>query len=510
MSVLQVSLIAMVAVLLAIQLKGGRAEYGFLINLAAGIFLFFCIVGKLEVFIRAVEQIQSFLTLDTEYIAIMLKMVGITYIAQFSSGICKDAGYQAIAAQIEIFGKLAILVVGMPVTSCPFGNNSGVSVMRKYGIFGILFLSLCLFGAVHTAYAAEEEESLQITQEELLDEFDFSDLDDSLKKMFPREKMTFRDVVETLVSGDLKKAGEQFTGFLFDQFFYELQTHRKLLVYLILIAVIAAVFANFSGAFGERQASEIAFYILYMLLIALCLNGFRLAVSEMEASLNFLLEFMKVLCPTYFLAVTAASGSVTSMFFFEVVLFLIFLAEAVILNFLVPLVNVYMMIQVMGNLTGEEFLSQFAELLEKLTGWTLKTMLACVIGINVVQGILSPALDSLKRSFVTKTVEAIPGLGNMAGSVMDVVLGTAVLIKNGIGMAGAVIAAGICIIPIVKLLLLAFLYKTVAAVTQPISDKRITACIGGVSEGYEMLVKVMATTGILFLLTIAVVAASAT
>ena len=138
--------------------------------------------------------------------------------------------------------------------------------MRKYGIFGILFLSLCLFGAVHTAYAAEEEESLQITQEELLDEFDFSDLDDSLKKMFPREKMTFRDVVETLVSGDLKKAGEQFTGFLFDQFFYELQTHRKLLVYLILIAVIAAVFANFSGAFGERQASEIAFYILYMLL----------------------------------------------------------------------------------------------------------------------------------------------------------------------------------------------------------------------------------------------------
>lgn len=79
--------------------------------------------------------------------------------------------------------------------------------MRKYGIFGILFLSLCLFGAVHTAYAAEEEESLQITQEELLDEFDFSDLDDSLKKRFPREKMTFRDVVETLVSGDLKKAG---------------------------------------------------------------------------------------------------------------------------------------------------------------------------------------------------------------------------------------------------------------------------------------------------------------
>ena len=341
-----------------------------------------------------------------------------------------------------------------------------------------------------------------------MDEFDFSDLDDSLKKMFPREKMKFREVVETLLSGNLKQA-EQFTEFLWDQFFYELQTHRKLLVYLLLIAVIAAVFANFSSAFGARQASEAAFYILYMLLIALCLSGFRLAVSEMETSLKCLLEFIKVLCPTYFLAVTAASGSLTSMFFFEVVLFLIFLAETVILNFLMPVINVYMMIQVMGNLTGEEFLSQFAELLEKLTGWILKTMMACVIGINVVQGILAPVADSVRRSFITKTVEAIPGVGNTAGSVMDVVLGTAVLIKNGIGMAGAVIAAGICILPILKVLLLAFLYKMAAAVTQPVSDKRITSCIGNVSEGYEMLGKVMGTTGILFLITIAVVAASA-
>ena len=115
MSVLQISLIGIVGVLLAIQLKNGRSEYGFLMSMAAGIFLFFCIAEKLELFLRAVEEIRSFLTIDTEYLAIMMKMIGITYIAQFSSGICKDAGYQTIAAQIEIFSKLSILAVGMPV-----------------------------------------------------------------------------------------------------------------------------------------------------------------------------------------------------------------------------------------------------------------------------------------------------------------------------------------------------------------------------------------------------------
>ncbi len=115
MSVLQISLIGIVGVLLAIQLKNGRSEYGFLMSMAAGIFLFFCIAEKLELFLRTVEEIRSFLTIDTEYLAIMMKMIGITYIAQFSSGICKDAGYQTIAAQIEIFSKLSILAVGMPV-----------------------------------------------------------------------------------------------------------------------------------------------------------------------------------------------------------------------------------------------------------------------------------------------------------------------------------------------------------------------------------------------------------
>ena len=136
-------------------------------------------------------------------------------------------------------------------------------------------------------------------------------------------------------------------------------------------------------------------------------------------------------------------------------------------------------------------------------------MLTCIIGINAVQGLLAPAVDTLKRSALTRTLEAIPWIGRIAGGAAEVVLGTAVLIKNGIGVAGALIAAAICAVPILQMLLLAFLYKLAAALVQPVSDKRITDCIGSVSEGYELLVKVIFSSGVLFLLTIAVVAASA-
>lgn len=109
---------------------------------------------------------------------------------------------------------------------------------------------------------------------------------------------------------------------------------------------------------------------------------------------------------------------------------------------------------------------------------------------------------------MTKTVEAIPGIGNTFGSMTDVVLGTTVLIKNGIGMAGAVILLAGCLVPVVQMAVLTFFYKLAAALVQPVSDKRITGCISSVSSGYELLLKVLCTVLVLFLLTIAVAAAA--
>ena len=147
---------------------------------------------------------------------------------------------------------------------------------------------------------------------------------------------------------------------------------------------------------------------MYMLLIALCLTSFQTAAAGAEERLQALTEFMRILCPSYFLAVAFASGSASSLFFYNVILMIIYVVELVIVRFLLPVINIYIMIQVLGNLTGEDFISEFADLLKKAVMWILKTMLACVIGVNVVQGILAPAIDTLKRSALTRTAEALP------------------------------------------------------------------------------------------------------
>lgn len=115
MSVLQIGIIGVVGALLAVQFKGTKTEYGIYMSTAVSILLFTCMVDRLRVFVDAIEQVSQYISIDTGYIAAMLKMIGVTYIAEFCSSICKDAGYQTIAVQVEIFGKLAILMLGMPV-----------------------------------------------------------------------------------------------------------------------------------------------------------------------------------------------------------------------------------------------------------------------------------------------------------------------------------------------------------------------------------------------------------
>ena len=115
LSMVQVGIIGVAGALLAVQFKSGKAEYGIYISIALSLLIFFSIIKNLEMIVRIVRTIGDYISMDTVYIGTLLKMLGITYIAEFSSSICKDAGYQTIAGQIEIFGKMAVLVLSMPI-----------------------------------------------------------------------------------------------------------------------------------------------------------------------------------------------------------------------------------------------------------------------------------------------------------------------------------------------------------------------------------------------------------
>ena len=342
--------------------------------------------------------------------------------------------------------------------------------------------------------------------ESMLNDFDFDEIDDSLADMFPEEKLNFKETVMQIISGDLELTAELFNRLVKEQIGYAYASCRENLIHMLLIALMAALFTNFSNVFQNKQISEVSFFVMYLMMIALAINSFQVVIDWVGDGVNIISRFMSVFCPVYFVAVSFAKGSVTAVAFYNLVLFLIYLVEVIISKFLLPLIHVYIMVRVLNHLSEEDYLSKFAELLEIAVSWILKTFIAGIVGINLVQGLINPAIDTVKRSAITRGAEAIPGIGDALGGTAEVVAGTAVLIKNGIGMAGAVICFALCIVPLVQVGLIVLMYKLSAAVIQPISDKRVIGCLESVAEGCRLLMRVVFTTGLLFLLTIVIVA----
>ena len=356
---------------------------------------------------------------------------------------------------------------------------------------------------------ASETEDVQISDKtqntELLETMDFTDVDRMMEELFPQETMGFADAVRQIMLGNTDAGRETMKEMLWERIFGAWEVNRKSILYLILLAIAAAVFIGFSDIFQTRQVSQISFYMIYLLVIGICLTSFQAASEWMANGVHTLTGFMKVLYPVYFAAVTVAKGSVSSLAFYHLAIILIVVIEELLLHLIVPGIHMYVIIRVMNSLQSEDYLSKFAELLETAIGWGLKTLMGGMIGLNVIQGMLGPAIDTVKRSAVTRGMEMVPGVGDLLGGTAEVAFGTAVLIKNSIGIVGMFLCLVLCLAPLLQLAVITLGYKLAAALVQPVSDKRITECIGGVGEGCRMLMNCIFVTGILFLVTVAIV-----
>lgn len=120
--IVKISLLGISGVILGFLMKQTRPEYSVLITVAVGLLILSLAVGKISYLFEAVREIRRRIPVDGEYLTTLVKMIGVTYIGQFSADICKDAGYSATGSQIELFCRLSILMLSMPILLALLGT----------------------------------------------------------------------------------------------------------------------------------------------------------------------------------------------------------------------------------------------------------------------------------------------------------------------------------------------------------------------------------------------------
>lgn len=117
MSMLQIGILGVAGVLLALQFKSGKRNMASISVSLLALLIFASLLGKISLLKDILNEVSNVVGLNSDYFKTLWKILGITYAAEFSSAICKDAGYQTIALQIEVFAKITILVLSLPVLS---------------------------------------------------------------------------------------------------------------------------------------------------------------------------------------------------------------------------------------------------------------------------------------------------------------------------------------------------------------------------------------------------------
>lgn len=342
-----------------------------------------------------------------------------------------------------------------------------------------------------------------------LDDYNFNVIEEYLENQSDvGDSYSFTAIVKLLIKGDFAGVIQKIGQGIGHSLFSELNANRKIIVQLILIAVISAIFSNFSNAFANSYVGESGFFVTYLLIFSMLVTSYLGMVRVAGDAAASILEFMKALVPTFALAITMTSGPASSIGLYQGLMVAITIAEWVIVKGVIPLCNIYLIVSLINRLDQEERFTKLAELIKSIANWILKSIVALIVGYHALQSMLLPAIDSVKSTAFQKGIQALPGAGKAAGAIASTILGSGVIIKNSIGAAGFVLIIAIIAIPVIKIFIFSLCYRLTAALLQPVTDERIVECLNSTSESAGILLQAMIAIAVLFMVSIAIIAAS--
>ena len=355
---------------------------------------------------------------------------------------------------------------------------------------------------VETQPSDTDELSLDETEttEELLKEINLADVQKMLDDFMGADSFSMKEALIKLTRGEQAFSKEAVQEFVYRFFFYQLDQEKELFVKLILLILLSAVITSFAEVFENNQIGDISFFVVYLLFFTILMDSFSKMSSSLEKTIFWMTEMMKGLAPAYYMTVCAASGAASAVVFYEGVLLMVWGIQWLLLTVLLPASGMYVLLQLVNSLSREEMLGKMAELLNTAVSWGLKSLLAAVVGLQIIRNLVAPVMDSVKRGLLSKAAGALPGVGNAVNMVTELVVTSAVLVRNCLGVVILVVFVLIGAGPMLHYGILSLLYRLLAAVAQPVSDRRMVRALGTMGEGCALLLRILFTAEVLCML----------
>lgn len=387
-------------------------------------------------------------------------------------------------------------------------------VLKKLFIYLVIIMALTL-GGFSNVFAEDEKAggSDESIRNDILDEQmqsgGIKNIEDQLEKHSSAEVDEIlqdydpRTIIKDAAAGkfelSLKGLANNALRFLFNEIYINLD----ILIKLIILIVLCALLRNLQTSFMSESVSEIAFYVCYIVIVSILIVSFNTAMQMGIAMIDGMVDFMYATTPVL-ITLLVSGGNITSGGIFQPLMLMIVEVSATIMkNVFIPVIFLSTILSIVNNISDKIQISRFTNLLKQIISWALGIILTVFVAVVSVQGSFGAVIDGVTSKTVKFAISAfIPIVGKTLSDAADTVIGSTLLIKNAAGLAAMVGVLIICIVPLLKIVALILLYKGASALVEPISEKRITNCIGEVAGSMLYILGVSAAVGFMFLISI--------
>lgn len=362
-------------------------------------------------------------------------------------------------------------------------------------IFIVFLNSITVYGNEIDEKAIDEQLAL----------YDFSKADTIINEndyLHDELKMDFGQVIKKAIMGELDISPIGILNMILKKFFSELYSNTSLIRNLIIVCILSAFLKNLTEAFKTKETGELGFYISYIVIVAILFSSFSIGAEILKSTSNDLINIMSCFLPII-ISLLAGSGNITSAYIFQsMILFFINVLISVINYFLIPLLTMSAVVEIINYLTQRDILTKFSALLKSCINWAIRGGAILFISVLSLQRIAVPVINNAVNKSTKAAVNMVPVVGDVLTGAIDSVLYWADAVKGGTSIAIVIVTVASCLIPLIKLMALIFIYKFTAAVIQPISDKRITECIDTIGDYSIIMLSVLITILFMFIFSV--------
>ena len=357
-----------------------------------------------------------------------------------------------------------------------------------------------------TGSGQETDAQLQVT-DEFLGELDLDDMEQFLQEQQGEDDMdiSFGELMKGFLSGDSTVDVSRIWSWVVSHCFETVRQKKAYLAQMLILLLAFVMLQGISGIFADSFLSDISFLAVYFLFLYNALRIFALMQQIVYSCMDRIAEFALLVQPVFCMAMIFSTGVNSASFTYEMLLLVLYLVQNLLQKLLLPLVFVFLITQFANYAWKEEHFSSLAKLLEGGIGLAQKLLVTFILGLNLIQGMVAPAVDQLKKTATVRTIGVIPGLGGAMNAVSEMLFGAGLLIKNCVGATVIVVLILLCAKPLLEISVLALIYRVLAALAQPVTDKRISGVLDALARAGMLYVKLAVTAVLLLFLTVAVV-----